>query len=247
LPAPALSIVIPTFNEVTRIEATIRSADAYLRRSGLTSEIIVIDNDSSDGTAALVTSLMDQVVGSTTVVVERCRGKGAAVKRGVLQSRGDFVVFLDADNSTPLSEFERFLPFLRSGFDVVIGSRYVDPSLVATRQPFVRIALSRIGNAIIRLLLIPQIRDTQLGFKGFRGDVARDLFRRVVTERWAFDVELLVAARQSGYRIREVGVFWREPGGSHLRWTAYLTSLVDVLRIRWRAWRGDYNSATTTR
>jgi len=162
------------------------------------------------------------------------------VKRGVLQSRGDFVVFLDADNATPLSEMERFWPFLRSGFDVVVGSRYLDPTLVAVRQPWSRIVLSRIGNAIIRLLLVPGIHDTQLGFKAFKGGVARDIFSRVVTERWAFDVELLLIARRRGYRIREVGVMWREQGGSHLRWTAYLTALLDVLKVRWRAWRGLY-------
>ena len=239
-PAPELSVVIPTFNEVGRIEQTLRSADAYLRAAGIAAEIVIIDNASSDGTPDLVRRLFAGMAASTSLVVEPCRGKGAAVKRGVLQSRGDFVVFLDADNATPLSEMERFWPFLRSGFDVVVGSRYLDPTLVAVRQPRSRIVLSRIGNAIIRLLLVPGIHDTQLGFKAFKGGVARDNFSRVVTERWAFDVELLLIARRRGYRIREVGVMWREQGGSHLRWTAYLTALLDVLKVRWRAWRGLY-------
>jgi len=239
-PAPLLSVVIPTFNEVARIEQTLRSADDYLRASGIAAEIIIIDNASSDGTAELVRRLFDGMTGDTALVSEPCRGKGAAVKRGVLQSRGDFVVFLDADNATPLSEMERFWPFLRSGVDVVVGSRYVDPALVAVRQPRSRIVLSRIGNTIIRWLLVSGIHDTQLGFKAFKGDVARDIFSRVVTERWAFDVELLLIARLRGCEIREVGVIWREQGGSHLRWTAYVTALLDVLKVRWRAWRGLY-------
>jgi dolichyl-phosphate beta-glucosyltransferase len=237
---PVLSVVIPTFNEIDRIEQTLRSASEYLQQFGAPYEIIVIDNDSSDGTAGLVRDLIDRGVSSTRLVVERCRGKGAAVKHGILQSRGQFVVFMDADNSTPLSEFARFWPLLTSEVDVVIGSRYLDSSLVTVPQTFIRVMLSRVGNAVIRLLLIPQVRDTQLGFKGFRGEVARDLFGRLVTERWAFDVELLVMARYSGYRIRELGVLWREQGGSHIKWTAYLTSLADVVRIRWRAWRGVY-------
>jgi dolichyl-phosphate beta-glucosyltransferase len=243
---PVLSVVIPTFNEVQRIEQTLRSGDEYLRGLGIPYEVIVVDNDSTDGTAALVAGLADRVLLSTRLVVQRSRGKGAAIKAGVLQSRGDFVVFMDADNATPVSELERVWPLWKSGCHVVIGSRYVSPSLVVAPQTPVRIALSRIGNAVIRLLLLPGLRDTQLGFKGFTGEVARDLFGRITTDEWAFDVELLVMARRAGYRIREVSVLWREPGGSHLRSSAYLTTLVDVLKIRWRAWRGDYDRDVKT-
>jgi dolichyl-phosphate beta-glucosyltransferase len=242
---PVLSVVIPTFNEVQRIEHTLRSGDEYLRGLGIPYEVIVVDNDSTDGTAALVTGLIDRM-SSTRLVVQHSRGKGAAIKAGVLQSRGDFVVFLDADNATPVSELERFWPLWKDGVQVAIGSRYVDPRLVAAPQPPIRVALSRIGNAVIQLLLLPGLRDTQLGFKGFTRDVARDLFGRLVTGGWAFDVELLVMARRSGYVIREVSVLWREPGGSHLRSSAYLTTLVDVLKIRWRAWRGHYDTDVRT-
>ena len=238
---PVLSVVIPTFNEIDRIEQTLRSGDEYLRGLGIPYEVIVVDNASTDGTADLVASLIDRAVSSTSLIVERCRGKGAAIKRGVLQSRGDFVVFLDADNATPVSELERVWPLWKCGCQVVIGSRYVSPRLVAAPQTRTRVALSRIGNTVIQLLLLPGLRDTQLGFKGFTGHVARDLFARIATNGWAFDVELLVMARRAGYRIREVAVLWREPGGSHLRTSAYLTTLVDVLKIRWRAWRGRYD------
>ena len=243
---PVLSVVIPTFNEVQRIEQTLRSGDEYLRALGLPYEVIVVDNDSTDGTAALVAGLIDRFLSSTRLVVQGSRGKGSAIKAGVLQSRGDFVLFLDADNATPVSELERIWPLWKDGFQVVIGSRYVRPRLVAAPQTPIRIALSRIGNAVIQLLLLPGFHDTQLGFKGFTGDVARDLFGRITTGGWAFDVELLVIARRAGYRIREVPVLWREPGGSHLRSSAYLTTLVDVLKIRWRAWRGDYDGAVKT-
>jgi dolichyl-phosphate beta-glucosyltransferase len=243
---PVLSVVIPTFNEIDRIEQTLRTGDEYLRGLGIPFEVIVVDNASTDGTAELVASMVDRTISSTRLVVERCRGKGAAIKAGVLQSRGDFVVFLDADNATPVSELERVWPLWNSGVEVVIGSRYIDPRLVATPQTPIRIALSRIGNAVIQLLLLPGLRDTQLGFKGFTGNVARDLFARIVTDGWAFDVELLVMARRAGFQIREVAVLWREPGGSHLPSSAYLTTLVDVFKIRWRAWRGDYDRKVRT-
>jgi len=243
---PVLSVVIPTFNEARRIEQTLRSGDEYLRGLGIPYEVIVVDNDSTDGTAALVTDLIDRVLSSTRLVVQGSRGKGSAIKAGVLQSRGDFVLFLDADNATPVSELERFWPLWKDGVQVVIGSRYVPPVLVAAPQTPIRIALSRIGNAVIRLLLLPGVHDTQLGFKGFTGEVARDLFERITTGGWAFDVELLVMARRAGYTIREVAVLWREPGGSHLRSSDYLTTLVDVLKIRWRAWRGHYDSDVRT-
>jgi dolichyl-phosphate beta-glucosyltransferase len=245
-PNPVLSVVIPTFNEAHRIEQTLRSGDEYLRGLGIPYEVIVVDNASTDGTAELVASLIDRSISSTRLVVERCRGKGAAIKRGVLQSRGEFVVFLDADNATPVSELERVWPLWKRGCQVVIGSRYVDPRLVAIPQAPIRVALSRIGNAVIQLLLLPGLRDTQLGFKGFTGDVARDLFARIATDGWAFDVELLVMARRAGHQIREVAVLWREPGGSHLPSSAYLTTLVDVFKIRWRAWRGDYDTPIRT-
>jgi dolichyl-phosphate beta-glucosyltransferase len=238
---PVLSVVIPTFNEVDRIEQTLVRADEYLRTLGIPYEIIVVDNNSTDGTDALVAGLIERTISSTTLVIEACRGKGAAVKHGVLQSRGDYVVFADADNATPVSELERFWPLWKCGAQVIIGSRYVLPQRVETPQSASRIALSRIGNALIQLLLLPGLRDTQLGFKGFTGRAARELFGRLATEGWAFDIELLVMARRLGYDIREVAVVWREPGGSHLRFSAYLTTLVDVLKIRWRAWRGDYD------
>jgi hypothetical protein len=145
-----------------------------------------------------------------------------------------------------VSELERVWPLWKSGFQVVIGSRYVPPILVAAPQTPVRIALSRIGNAVIQLLLLPGLHDTQLGFKAFTGEVARDLFGRITTGGWAFDVELLVMARRAGYKIREVAVLWREPGGSHLRSSDYLTTLVDVLKIRFRTWRGDYDRNVRT-
>jgi dolichyl-phosphate beta-glucosyltransferase len=245
-PTPTLSVVIPTFNEARRIEQTLRSGDDYLRGLGIPYEVIVVDNASTDGSAALVADLIDRVLSSTRLVVQRSRGKGSAIKAGVLQSRGDYVVFMDADNATPVSELERVWPLWKSGCHVVIGSRYVSPILVAAPQTPIRIALSRIGNAVIQLLLLPGLRDTQLGFKGFTGEVARDLFGRITTGGWAFDVELLVMARRAGYRICEVSVLWREPGGSHLRSSAYFTTLVDVLKIRWRAWRGDYDRDVRT-
>jgi dolichyl-phosphate beta-glucosyltransferase len=239
--APLLSIVIPTFNEAGRIEETLLQAYAYLQQAGITHELIVVDNSSTDGTAELVARIAGRTVPSIRLFLESCRGKGAAVKHGVLQSHGKFVVFMDADNATPASEIERFWAHWRRGCGVVIGSRYLKESLVNVPQRTDRIVLSRVGNAIIRLLLLPGVYDTQIGFKGFTGELARELFRRLKTEGWAFDVELLVMARRAGHRICEVPVRWSEPGGSHLPVTAYFSCLIDVLRVTRRAWSGHYD------
>jgi dolichyl-phosphate beta-glucosyltransferase len=239
-PVPRLSLVIPTYNEGGRIERTLLRTLAYLKAMAFPFEVIVVDNRSLDGTAATVGRIANEERGAVRLVVEDLPGKGSAVRCGVLRCRGEFVVFMDADCATPISEIERFWPAWDAGADVVVGSRYVASSVVVRPQPWLRRLLSRIGNAIVRAVAVRGIFDTQAGFKGFRGDVARDLFGRLRTTGWAFDVELLAIARQAGYQVVEVGVEWREPGGSHLPARAYLTALMEVLRIRWWIWRGAY-------
>ncbi len=237
-----LSVIIPAYNEEKRIEATLLDVDAYLEKQQYDYEIIVVDNNSTDRTSEVVKKLEATTVQNAKVVLETTKGKGAAVRRGMLESQGDYCVFMDADNATPINQIEKFWPDLQSGNEVVIGSRYVDPSTVKIKQPFYRILLSRMSNILIQILLVPHIKDTQCGFKAFQGRAAKEIFKHVTIYGWAFDMELLAIALKLSYRIKEVPVSWEEHGGSHVPLKAYIQSLIDLLRIKWRSLTGHYSA-----
>ena len=240
---PKLSVVIPAYNEGRRIQATLEDVDKYLKAQNYPYEIIVVDNGSNDNTCDVVKEYQGQ--GMQNVVrlclSESVGAKGSAVKLGIMDyAQGDFIIFMDADNATPISEIEKFWPYVETGYEVVIGSRYVSESNVTNKQPFYRILLSRMSNLLIQIMAVPGIKDTQLGFKAFRGPAAKDIFSRVSIPGWGFDMEVLTVARLRGYNIKEVGVMWRERGGSHVPLTAYLESLKDLIKIKWRALTGKY-------
>lgn len=237
-----LSVVIPAYNEEKRITETLKSVDAYLEKQSYDYEIIVIDNNSKDRTSAVVQELQATTVQKSKAVLVTTPGKGAAVKAGLLEhATGDIVMFMDADNATPISEIEKFLPYFDQGYSVVIGSRYTEPDLVKVHQPLYRIILSRMSNLLIQLLAVPGIKDTQLGFKAFTADAARNIFPLVSVIRWGFDMEVLTIANVRGYKIKEVGVSWTEHGGGHVPLKAYIESLIDLLKIKLRAISGRYS------
>lgn len=244
-----LSVVIPAYNEGQRISATLEDVNAYLSRQNYGYEIIVVDNGSNDNTCELVKEYQEK--GYKHIVrlcIEPLGAKGSAVKYGIMNyAAGDFVVFMDADNATPISEIEKFWPDLESGeYQVVIGSRYVNSAQVSEKQPFYRIFLSRIGNLLTRIMVDPTIKDTQLGFKAFAGPVAKDIFSLVTIPGWGFDMEVLTIAKKHGYRIREVGVLWRERGGSHVPLSGYLQTLRDLLKIKLNSFLGKYDTRVKT-
>jgi dolichyl-phosphate beta-glucosyltransferase len=237
-----LSVIIPAFNEEKRIEKTLLDVDAYLEKQAYDYEIIVVDNNSNDRTVAVVNRLESTSVQNVRVITESVAGKGSAVKRGMLESQGQYVIFMDADNATPISEIEKFWPFLESGYEVVIGSRYIDPAMVKIKQPFYRILLSRMSNLLIQVTLVLHIKDTQAGFKAFQGQAAKKIFSQVTIFGWAFDMELLAIALKLSYRIKEVPVSWEEHGGSHVPLKAYLQALRDLFVIKYRALIGKYSA-----
>ncbi|MDP3994072.1 MAG: dolichyl-phosphate beta-glucosyltransferase [Candidatus Doudnabacteria bacterium] len=240
-----LSVVIPAFNESKRISQTLEGTDAYLRKQNYDYEIIVVDNGSNDNTCDIVKEYQERSVKNLVrlCLSKSIGAKGSAVKMGILDyAHGDFVVFMDADNATPISEIEKFWPFLESAqYQVVIGSRYVHESNVSQKQPFYRVVLSRMSNLLIQILLIKGIKDTQLGFKAFLGKAAKDIFSQVSVPGWGFDMEVLTIAIRHGYKIREVGVIWRERGGSHVPLGAYVQSFLDLLKIKINSILGRYN------
>lgn len=237
-----LSVIIPAYNEEKRIAVTLRDLDAYLQKQSYDYQLVVVVNNSKDKTYDVVKQLEAGPIHKATAMNLKEGGKGNAVKRGILdKADGDIVMFMDADNATPISEIEKFLPFFGQGYDVVIGSRYTNPDLVKVRQPLYRVILSRLSNLLIQLLAVPGIKDTQLGFKAFTAKAAKEIFPLVQVLKWGFDMEVLTIALAKGYRVKEVGVSWTEHGGGHVPLKAYLESLIDLFRIKFRSLAGRYN------
>ncbi|PYQ65243.1 MAG: glycosyl transferase [Acidobacteria bacterium] len=201
-----LSVIVPAYNEERRLAPGLRQALEYLARRREPFELLVVDDGSRDETARVAESFAGQ--GVRVVRHERNRGKGAAVRTGLLASRGRKVLISDADFSTPIEEIEKLERFLQDGTPLVIGSRGLADSQIRQRQPFYREMMGRTFNRLIRLFGVRGIRDTQCGFKLARGEEGRRIAAELKIEGFAWDVEMIWLARRRGYRIAEVGVVW---------------------------------------
>lgn len=246
---PYLSIVVPAYNESARLPSTLASIDAYLARQSFSSEIILADDGSDDDTREIASAYRPAKANLSVLALPH-RGKAATVRSGILAARGDYVLFTDADLSTPIEYATQLLSALESGAEVAIGSRE-GSAAHRINEPAYRHIMGRVFNAVVRLLTVPGINDTQCGFKAFRAPVACDLFKRVrlyaeegsihgprVT---AFDVEVLFLARKRGYVIREIPVSWTHVAGSKVNplWDS-LRMFLDVVRVRFNALLGRY-------
>lgn len=227
-----LSIVIPAFNEEARLPASLGAIAAYLsaRASAPRVEILVVDDGSSDATAPRAEEAGRRHALALRVLrLPVNRGKGAAVRVGCLEAAGRLVLVSDADFSTPIYEWEKLAA---AGAPVAIGSRALDEALVKEKQPFFRQAMGKLFNRLVRLVAVPGIRDTQCGFKLFSREAAREIFSRAKVDRFAYDVEALLLARQLGYAIAEVPVLWFNSADSRVTLLGGAQAYWDVLRIR---------------
>jgi len=234
-----LSIVIPAYNEERRLPATLDRILAYAERSPVpVREILVVDDGSRDGTAALV-----EARGGIVRLVRNPgnRGKGYAVRQGMLAAAGDWILSTDADLSAPIEELEKLVATARRENAVVaIGSRALDRKLVKVHQPLMREISGRAFNVVMRLVTGLPFRDTQCGFKLFRRDAAREIFPRQVEDGFSFDVEDLLIAQALDLRSIEVPVEWSNVEGTKVGLMQGIKSFADLVRIRARAVRGDY-------
>lgn len=237
---PYLSIIIPAHNEEQRLPRTLEQIAVFLNQQPYTGEIIVVENGSSDRTLAIAQHYANRIP-NLRVLHSAQRGKGLAVKMGMLAARGEYRFFADADLSMPIAEVNRFIPPAFPGTEVAIGSREA-PGAVRYDEPHYRHVTGRVFNNIVRLLALPGLEDTQCGFKCFRGDIADEVFPLQTIAGWTFDVEVLFIARRRGYRIVEVGIPWYFNADSKIRVARdSLRMFLDLVNIRLNAWAGRYN------
>lgn len=230
-----ISVIIPAYNEEKRITPTIKSVVDYFEKSKIQDyEIIIVLDGPKDNTLEVVTDLSYKYAGIRIIDNKVNRGKGAVVKQGILESVGEYVVFMDADNSTHINELDKILPAIQQGIEVVVGSRDMPNSKVEIRQARYKEILGDLGNYWIQILLVGGINDTQCGFKVFSGQAARHIFSQVNMQGWSFDIEVLALARYFGYKIKEMPVIWYNDDSSHVKLQDYINVLLDTFIIKYR-------------
>lgn len=239
--APFLSLIIPAYNEEQRLPESLAKIEGFVRSQTYATEVLIIENGSTDRTLEAAQSFANQHPNFSAHHTDQ-RGKGLAVRHGMLSARGQFRMMLDADLSMPVDQIPRFLPPQQSA-DVVIASREA-PGAVRYNEPSFRHLGGRLITTMIKIMALPGIQDTQCGFKCFRAEVAQDLFSKQTLMGWSFDVELLYMARLRGYSIVELPIPWYYRPQSHVRpFQDALRFFVDLLRLRNNARRGLYGRA----
>lgn len=238
---PFLSIVIPAHNEENRLPRTLERILAFLKNQPYTSEVVVVENGSSDRTLQFANEFA-QTHPNLTVIHEERNGKGNAVRRGMLEARGAYRFICDADLSMPIEDLPNFLPPVLDDFDIAIGSREA-PGAIRYNEPPYRHIGGRAINLAIRTLILPGLNDTQCGFKCFRAETTETLFRNQTLTGWSFDIELLYLARRKKLRIREIPIHWYfDPESKVSAVRDALRMLGDIFRIHLNALRGRYDS-----
>ncbi|MDX9832231.1 MAG: glycosyltransferase family 2 protein [Anaerolineae bacterium] len=237
---PLATVIIPAWNEERRMPASLQRVVAFVESQSDPIEVVVVDDGSEDRTAAIVEEFAQQH-DFIRLIRNPHGGKGAAIKAGVSQGRGQYLVLSDTDLSVPIEEIVKFLPPALNGYDVAIASREA-PGAERIDEPYYRHLMGRVYNLLVRLAAVPGIQDTQCGFKAFRREVARQVFPLQTIEGWGFDVEVLFIARRLGYQIVEIPVRWYYGRESKVKPVKDTLCMVrDLLQVRRNARQGLYD------
>ncbi len=235
------SIVIPAYNETARIRRALSDILRAVETNRWDAEVLVVNDGSTDDTAAIVRSLISAHPIVRLIDNDRNRGKGYSVRHGMLEAAGNIVMFTDADLSAPIDEAERLFAAIREGADVAIGSRWLERGRQTIHQPLYRQFFGRCFNAVTRIVMRLPFADTQCGFKAFTRPAAQTIFQLQRIERWGFDPEILFIARKRGYRVREVAVTWGHDERSRISYLRDgIKMLEELIYIRWNALVGAY-------
>jgi dolichyl-phosphate beta-glucosyltransferase len=238
-----LSVIIPAYNEGERIIKSLKAISSYFQKQPYSYEVIVVNDGSKDNTSDVVRGMETQIPNLRLLDRKENKGKGYSVKEGMLSAKGKIRLFMDADNSTDISYFEKMKPFFDSGYDIVISTRDPKDASGANQQipqPWHKRMMGNMGNLYIQIMAVRGIWDTQNGFKAFRDYATEKIFSVAKINRWAFDVEALALARKLGYKIGIIPVKWENDPKSRVSMMAYFKVLFDVAKIRWDLMRKKY-------
>jgi len=240
---PDISIVIPAYNEEVNLSSTLKDISAYLKKKDYSHEVIIVDDGSTDKTVDIAypfSALFDSLV---ILKNSPNRGKGFSVKKGVLSAKGDFVLFMDADNSTRIDQLEKMIPVLKEGYDIAMGSRRIPGAEVSKSQPFYRIILGNIYIILSKLMLGSQVQDYNCGFKLYTKEAIKRLFPHLTMNDWSFDSELIYLISKYRLKTREVPVKWEDKSKTSkvrpLR--DGINSFLSLLKIRFNAIKNIYD------
>ena len=228
-----LSVIVPAYNEELRLPKTLKKIDGYLRKQSYSYEILVVDDGSKDKTGEVAESFREKIKNLRAISYKENKGKGYAVRLGMLQAKGDYRLFTDADNSAPIEQIEKFWPEFEKGFEIVIGSKLIEGAVIGLPRSWWRIILTKGFNLLRKIILnLWEIKDTQAGFKCFKKEAAERIFPECKINGFAFDIEILILARRNGFYIKEVPLYCKNYPESRVGWRAAAEMGLDLLKIK---------------
>jgi dolichyl-phosphate beta-glucosyltransferase len=237
-----LSVIIPAYNEEKRLPKTLKEIDEYLRKQNYESEIIVVSDGSKDRTCEVVENLKFKIANLRLICEKINRGKGYGVKIGMLNAKGKYRLFTDADNSTPINQIEKFWPEFEKGADIVIASRDKKGAILDPPQPLFRRFTGEVFKYLRKIIVgLWEIEDSQCGFKCFKDKAAKDIFSKSKISRFAFDPEILLIGKKLGYKIKEVPVYWKNDLKSKVKLKSMIKMLIDLFKIKLNEIKGEYD------
>lgn len=236
-----LSVVIPAYNEEKRVAKTLKEIEKYLKTQSYSWEIVVVSDGSKDNTAQVVRNLFSEIKNLRLIDNKENHGKGYVVRQGMIEAKGKYRVFTDADNSTSIDQVEKMWPEFERGYEVVIGSRDIKGAVLAVPQPWIRRRIGDIFNLMVQAVCgLWGIWDTQCGFKGFTEKSVKEIFPKCIINRFAFDPEILIVARKFGYKIKEIPITWINDPESKVKFKNMVNMGKDLLKIRLNIIKGIY-------